>query len=114
MHQRYEVPKADGSPVDEDAVYFVLRLDSGGSDPPRCRGVCRVCFRGFDHGFARATKTIAQDEVHAARLSKDEFSPEAQRFIERGLSDDSQRVEFEPSTMEITDFDELRKRRDGD
>jgi hypothetical protein len=53
LHQRYEVPKADGSPVDEDAVYFVLRLDSGGSDPPRCRGVYRVCFRGFDHGFAR-------------------------------------------------------------
>ena len=30
LHRKYVVSKADGSPVDEDAVYFVLRVDSGG------------------------------------------------------------------------------------
>lgn len=33
LHQRYIVTKADGSPVDPNAIYFVMRLDSGGKDP---------------------------------------------------------------------------------
>lgn len=33
LHIRYHITKADGSPVDEMAEYFVLRLDNGGSDP---------------------------------------------------------------------------------
>ncbi len=40
LHQRYKVTKADGSPTDPNAVYFVLRLDLGGSDSvhtQRCR-----------------------------------------------------------------------------
>lgn len=32
LHQRYIVTKADGSLVDPDAVYFVMRLDDGGKD----------------------------------------------------------------------------------
>jgi len=31
LHQRYKVTKADGTTCDPNAVYFVLRLDSGGS-----------------------------------------------------------------------------------
>lgn len=33
LHHRYNITKADGSPVDLGAEYFVLRLDDGGSDP---------------------------------------------------------------------------------
>lgn len=32
LHRRYVISKADGSPIDPEAVYFVLRLDAGGSD----------------------------------------------------------------------------------
>lgn len=32
LHQRYNVTKASGEPVDPNAFYFVLRLDSGGDD----------------------------------------------------------------------------------
>lgn len=37
---RYTILKADGSPVDPDAEYFVLRLDDGGSDKIHI-GACR-------------------------------------------------------------------------
>lgn len=33
LHRRYDVRKADGTPVDPNAEYFVLRLDEGGKDP---------------------------------------------------------------------------------
>lgn len=33
LPQRYIAQKADGSPVDPAAEYFVLRLDDGGTDP---------------------------------------------------------------------------------
>ena len=33
LHARYRVEKADGTPVDSRAEYFVLRLDDHGSDP---------------------------------------------------------------------------------
>ena len=32
LHQRYAVTRADGSPTDASAVYFVLRLDGRGDD----------------------------------------------------------------------------------
>lgn len=31
--QKYIITKVDGSPIDEGAKYFVLRLDDGGGDP---------------------------------------------------------------------------------
>ena len=33
LHKRYIVAKANGEPVDENAEYFVLRLDKNGDDP---------------------------------------------------------------------------------
>lgn len=33
LHQRYRITKSNGSKVDGQAEYFVLRLDAGGSDP---------------------------------------------------------------------------------
>ena len=32
FHRRYIVSKANGEPVDPDAIYFVLRVDNGGDD----------------------------------------------------------------------------------
>lgn len=37
LHGRYWIRKADGSLCDPDAIYFVLRLDDGGSDPVHIR-----------------------------------------------------------------------------
>jgi hypothetical protein len=48
LHRRYNVTKADGSPTDPKAVYFVLRLDWGGSDHGHiaaCREAARAYFR---------------------------------------------------------------------
>jgi len=33
LHQRYYVSKVSGEPVDENAEYFILRLDKGGEQP---------------------------------------------------------------------------------
>jgi len=33
LHQRYTISKVNGEVVDDDAEYFILRLDSGGNDP---------------------------------------------------------------------------------
>ena len=30
LHQRYKISKVDGAPIDVEAEYFVLRLDTGG------------------------------------------------------------------------------------
>lgn len=32
LHGRYHITKMDGTPVDEGAEYFVLRLDENGCD----------------------------------------------------------------------------------
>lgn len=46
LHRRYIVSRADGSPVDPSAVYFVLRLDSGGSDATHI-AACRAAARAY-------------------------------------------------------------------
>ena len=33
LHLRYLISKVDGTPVDREAEYFVLRLDEKGNDP---------------------------------------------------------------------------------
>ncbi len=33
LHQRYVISKANGEPVDPNAIYFVLRIDEHGDDP---------------------------------------------------------------------------------
>lgn len=46
LHQRYTVTKNTGEPVDSFAVYFVLRLDSGGRDWAHI-GACRAAARAY-------------------------------------------------------------------
>lgn len=43
---KYIITKTNGSPIDENAEYFVLRLDEGGSDPKHI-AACReaiICY----------------------------------------------------------------------
>ena len=46
LHQRYCVLKADGSEVDPGALYFVLRLDDGGSDAAHV-AACQAAARAY-------------------------------------------------------------------
>ena len=60
LHKRYIISKADGEPVDDNAEYFVLRLDDGGSDPKHI-AACR-----------KAIITYAMEiKDHLPELSKD-------------------------------------------
>lgn len=60
LYKRYYISKVSGEPIDEDAEYFILRLDGGGSDPKHI-AACR-----------KAVITYA-DEIkeHLPELSKD-------------------------------------------
>jgi hypothetical protein len=40
LHQHYHITKADGSPYDPSAIYFVLRLDKYARDPAHAEA-CR-------------------------------------------------------------------------
>lgn len=33
LHGRYKITKVDGTPVDPEAIYFILRIDGEGDDP---------------------------------------------------------------------------------
>lgn len=60
LHLRYVVAKVNGEPIDETAEYFVLRLDSGGSDQIHINA-CR-----------KAVLTYAKEiKEHLPELSKD-------------------------------------------
>ena len=57
---KYVISKVDGSPVDENAEHFVLRLDAGGSDPKHIEA-CRKAIVAY----ARAIKN------HLPKLSEE-------------------------------------------
>lgn len=46
LHQRYVVTRADGTPPDPRARYFVLRLDNAGSDANHI-AACRAAARAY-------------------------------------------------------------------
>lgn len=62
LHQRYSVKKADGTPTDPNAVYFVLRLDNFGHDPQHVRA-CRKAARTFAEFAPQHMRKVA-DELH--------------------------------------------------
>lgn len=66
FNERYEVTNADGTPTDPDAIYFVLRLDSGCRDPEHlqaCRSAARAYIRETTWGDAETShlETIGSD-----------------------------------------------------
>ena len=60
LHMRYIVSKTSGEPVDETAEYFILRLDSRGSDPKHI-DACRKA----------VLKYTEEIKEHLPELSKD-------------------------------------------
>lgn len=60
LHGRYIVEKVNGEPIDENAEYFILRLDKNGNDPKHI-AACR-----------KAIMTYAEEiKDHLPKLSKD-------------------------------------------
>lgn len=60
LHGRYIVEKVNGEPVDENAEYFILRLDKNGNDTKHI-AACR-----------KAIMTYAKEiKDHLPKLSKD-------------------------------------------
>lgn len=60
LHQRYRVSKADGSPTDPRAVYFVLRLDGFGDDPGHV-AACRAAARSYADNAPEWMKQTADE-----------------------------------------------------
>jgi len=81
LYQRYIVKKVDGSPIDPEAEYFVLRLDCGGSDIHHI-AACRAAIHAYADAIKRYLPQLAQDlmtrylylpsEVKDAKLKCDE------------------------------------------
>jgi hypothetical protein len=60
FHQRYEIYKTDGEPVDPNAEYFVLRLDRGGNDPKHIEA-CRQAIRVYAIAIQDHLPTLSMD-----------------------------------------------------
>ena len=56
LYQKYAVSKADGSAVDPDAIYFVLRLDKG-----EYVDACRMALDAFAMAIWLENPTLADD-----------------------------------------------------
>jgi len=54
------VTKADGSPVDQGAEYFVLRLDDGGDDPEQI-AACRKAAMVYADEIGKRNPQLAAD-----------------------------------------------------
>ncbi len=64
LHKRYAITKANGTPCDPNALYFVLRLDSGGSDREHikaCRSAAIAYTQAILNGPAFALHEMATD-----------------------------------------------------
>ena len=60
LHTRYVVNKLDGTPTDENAEYFVLRLDNGGSDSNHINA-CRKAVLTYADEIAPFIPQLAED-----------------------------------------------------
>lgn len=60
LHQRYEIYKSSGEPVDPNAEYFVLRLDLGGNDPKHIQA-CRQAIRTYAVAIQDHLPVLAND-----------------------------------------------------
>lgn len=62
LHARYKVTKTNGESVDDDAEYFVLRLDWGGDDK-RHIAACRNAILEYAEGIKDHIPKLAQDLI---------------------------------------------------
>jgi hypothetical protein len=78
LHQRYTITKNNGEPVDFSAVYFVLRLDSGGRDWAHI-GACRAAARAYvdqirkEEDASHMQQTADELEALLDRLEQETF-----------------------------------------
>lgn len=56
----YIIYKRDGSPVDQDAEYFVLRLDLNGDDPEHTKA-CRIAINAYAMNISHHLPLLAKD-----------------------------------------------------
>lgn len=62
LHQRYFVAKANGEPVDENAEYFILRLDLNGSDKKHI-DACRKAVLKYADEIANHLPQLSEDII---------------------------------------------------
>lgn len=60
LHQKYIVSKADGTPIDKDAIYFVLRVDDGAKDQGHLEA-CREALFTYASHMLRHNIVLAND-----------------------------------------------------
>lgn len=60
FHRKYAVSKADGSPVDPNAEYLVLRLDDGCKQSPHFRA-SRKAAHTYANEIEEAMPEVAED-----------------------------------------------------
>ena len=60
LHQRYIVEKVSGEPVDEDAEYFILRLDKNGDDINHINA-CRKAILTYANEIEKYIPKLASD-----------------------------------------------------
>ena len=63
LHQRYIVSKTSGKPVDEDAEYFVLRVDKNGKDPKHI-AACRKAVLKYAEEIADHLPELSKDLIN--------------------------------------------------
>jgi len=62
LHYRYHVTKTNGEPVDENAEYFVLRLDKAGRDPIHVKA-CRNAILTYAEGIRDHIPELSKDLI---------------------------------------------------
>jgi hypothetical protein len=60
LHKKYIVQKANGDPVDDNAEYFVLRLDECGKDPQHT-AACRKAVAAYAESISNHLPNLAGD-----------------------------------------------------
>ncbi len=60
LYARYILKKTDGTPIDEGAEYFVLRLDRGGDDPKHI-AACRKAIMTYVNEIEGHLPQLAAD-----------------------------------------------------
>lgn len=63
LYNKYLVSKADKSPVDEKAEYFVLRLDENSSDPIHTKA-CRKAILTYAENIKNHLPTLYNDIIN--------------------------------------------------
>ena len=70
LHSRYHVEKTNGEPVDENAEYFVLRVDKNGSDPKHI-AACRKAVITYAEEIRPYLPKLANDLIQRYNNIKD-------------------------------------------